>query len=107
MTIVLKIMEHRANTRSYESNYRSMLLDPLASAYHFRDTLQSVSRYSPPAGLKISFHADGTNVEGDWDEVFQAVKQCHHAVHEMGAPRITTTIKVGTRVDRHQARANC
>ena len=50
-------------------------------------------------GLKTSLHAYGTNIEGEWDEVFRAVKRCHEVVHEMGAPRITTTIKLGTRVD--------
>ena len=54
------------------------------------------------AGLKTSLHAYGTNIEGEWDDVFRAVKQCHEAVHQMGAPRITTTIKLGTRVDRYQ-----
>lgn len=54
------------------------------------------------AGLKTSLHSYGTNVEGEWDEVFAAVKRCHEAVHEMGAPRITTTIKLGTRTDRNQ-----
>ena len=54
------------------------------------------------AGLKTSLHAYGTNIEGEWDEVFQAVKRCHEVIHEMGAPRITTTIKLGTRVDRDQ-----
>ena len=54
------------------------------------------------AGLKISLHSYGTNVEGEWDEVFAAVKRCHEVVHEMGAPRITTTIKAGTRTDRSQ-----
>jgi uncharacterized protein (TIGR00106 family) len=52
------------------------------------------------AGLKTQLHANGTNVEGDWDEVFEAIKRCHERVHEMGAPRITTTIKLGTRIDR-------
>ena len=55
------------------------------------------------AGLKTHLHAYGTNIEGDWDEVMAAVKQCHSVVHDMGAPRITTTIKVGTRVDREQS----
>ncbi|CAG0911960.1 unnamed protein product, partial [Cyprideis torosa] len=32
----------------------------------------------------------------------EAVKRCHQEVHRMGAPRITTTIKLGTRVDREQ-----
>lgn len=54
------------------------------------------------AGLKTALHSYGTNVEGEWDEVFAAVKRCHEVVHEMGAPRITTTIKVGTRTDRAQ-----
>jgi uncharacterized protein YqgV (UPF0045/DUF77 family) len=31
-----------------------------------------------------------------------AVKRCHERVHAMGVPRITTTIKLGTRTDRDQ-----
>lgn len=54
------------------------------------------------AGFKTQLHAYGTNVEGDWDTVMAAVKACHKKVHGMGAPRITTTIKLGTRVDRSQ-----
>lgn len=55
------------------------------------------------AGLKISLHSYGTNIEGEWEEVFAAVKRCHEVVHGMGAPRITTTIKLGTRTDRLQS----
>jgi uncharacterized protein (TIGR00106 family) len=55
------------------------------------------------AGLKTALHSYGTNVEGEWEEVFAAVKLCHEVVHEMGAPRITTTIKLGTRTDREQS----
>ncbi|MDD2310669.1 MAG: MTH1187 family thiamine-binding protein [Desulfuromonadaceae bacterium] len=54
------------------------------------------------AGLKTSLHSYGTNIEGEWDDVFAAIKQCHEKVHDMGAPRITTTIKAGTRTDRNQ-----
>jgi len=55
------------------------------------------------AGLNHHVHAYGTNIEGDWDEVFAAVKHCHERVHEMGAPRITISLKVGTRTDREQS----
>lgn len=55
------------------------------------------------AGLKTALHSYGTNVEGEWDEVFAAIRRCHEVVHEMGAPRITTTIKLGTRIDREQS----
>ncbi len=55
------------------------------------------------AGLEAHLHAYGTNVEGDWDVVLAAVKRCHEVVHEMGAPRITTSIRLGTRTDREQS----
>jgi uncharacterized protein (TIGR00106 family) len=54
------------------------------------------------AGVKPRLHAYGTNLEGDWDEVFRAIKLCHTTLHEMGAPRVSTVIKVGTRTDRDQ-----
>jgi uncharacterized protein (TIGR00106 family) len=54
------------------------------------------------AGLNPHLHAYGTTVEGDWDMVMAAVKQCHRVVHDMGVPRISTTIKLGTRTDRSQ-----
>ena len=54
------------------------------------------------AGLKTKLHAYGTNIEGEWDTMFDAIKRCHEVVHQMGAPRITTTLKFGTRIDRNQ-----
>ncbi len=54
------------------------------------------------AGLKTHLHAYGTNIEGEWDEVFAAIKECHEAIHRMGAPRISSTLKFGTRTDRAQ-----
>lgn len=54
-------------------------------------------------GLTHQLHAYGTNIEGPWDEVFAAIKACHEAVHEAGAPRITSTIKVGSRNDKQQS----
>ncbi len=53
-------------------------------------------------GLKTQLHANGTNIEGEWDEVFAAIKRCHERIHAMGAPRITSTIKLGTRIDREE-----
>ncbi len=55
------------------------------------------------AGLSAQLHPYGTVIEGEWDAVFAVVKQCHERVHEMGAPRIFTSLKVGTRTDREQS----
>lgn len=54
------------------------------------------------AGLKTKLHAYGTNIEGEWEDVFGAIKHCHERVHEMGVLRISSTIKLGTRTDRVQ-----
>jgi uncharacterized protein (TIGR00106 family) len=69
----------------------------------------SVSRYVvacehvlQEAGLEHRMHGYGTNIEGEWDDVMAAVKRCHEVVHELGAPRISTTMRVGTRTDRSQ-----
>jgi uncharacterized protein (TIGR00106 family) len=54
------------------------------------------------AGLETRLHAYGTNIEGEWDDVFAAIKRCHEVLHESGVPRISSTLRVGTRTDRVQ-----
>jgi uncharacterized protein (TIGR00106 family) len=54
------------------------------------------------AGLEHRLHGYGTNIEGEWDDVFDAIKRCHEVLHDMGVPRISTVIKVGTRTDKGQ-----
>ena len=73
----------------------------------------SVSRYVAvcqtvmrDAGFTPHLHAYGTSIEGEWDQVFATVKKCHQTLHEMGVPRISSTIKLGTRTDRTQTIAS-
>jgi uncharacterized protein (TIGR00106 family) len=54
------------------------------------------------SGLEYQLHANGTSVEGEWDEVFSAIRGCHQRLHQMGVARISTSIRVGTRSDREQ-----
>ena len=54
------------------------------------------------AGLKIKLHAYGTNIEGEWEIVFDAIRSCHQVLHQTGVSRISTTLKFGTRTDRDQ-----
>jgi uncharacterized protein (TIGR00106 family) len=75
---------------------------PLGVGVSVSPYVAACERVLKEAGLKIALHAYGTNIEGEWDEVFAAVKRCHEVVHQMGAPRITTTMKLGTRTDREQ-----
>lgn len=57
------------------------------------------------SGLSYELHANGTNLEGEWEEVMDAIRGCHERLHEMGVPRISTVIKIGTRTDREQKMA--
>ena len=54
-------------------------------------------------GLHPRPHPFGTAVEGEWDAVFRAIRACHEALHAAGVPRLMTTLKVGTRVDKPQS----
>lgn len=58
------------------------------------------------SGLHYEMHANGTNIEGEWDEVFAAIRRCHETLHAMGVPRIHTDIKLGTRIDKLQHMAD-
>ncbi|MDE2728880.1 MAG: MTH1187 family thiamine-binding protein [Gemmatimonadota bacterium] len=75
---------------------------PIGVGVSVSEYVTACERVLSKAGLKTFMHAYGTNIEGEWEEVFEAVKQCHVTVHEMGAPRISTTIRLGTRTDRTQ-----
>ena len=58
------------------------------------------------SGLTYQLHANGTNVEGEWEDVFAAIRRCHETLHAMGVPRIHTDVKLGTRTDRVQTMAD-
>jgi uncharacterized protein (TIGR00106 family) len=75
---------------------------PLGVGVSVSKEVAACQRVLREAGLKTMLHAYGTNIEGEWDEVFAAIKRCHEVVHAMGAPRVSSTLRVGTRVDRLQ-----
>lgn len=75
---------------------------PLGVGLSVSEHVAACERIFAEAGLEHRLHAYGTNVEGDWDAVMAALKRCHEVVHEMGAVRISSTVRLGTRTDRHQ-----
>jgi uncharacterized protein (TIGR00106 family) len=75
---------------------------PLGVGVSVSEYVAACHRVLQGTGLKTALHSYGTNIEGEWDEVFAAVKACHETLHGMGVPRISTSIRVGTRTDREQ-----
>jgi len=76
---------------------------PLGVGLSLSPYVAACERVLVEAGLEPQLHANGTNVEGDWDQVFAALKRCHEALHQMGAPRVSTNLRCGTRTDRDQS----
>jgi len=75
---------------------------PLGVGVSLSKYVAACERVLKEAGLTVRLHAYGTNIEGEWDDMFAAIKRCHEVVHEMGAPRISSTLRFGTRTDREQ-----
>jgi uncharacterized protein (TIGR00106 family) len=83
-----------------------LCLVPLGVGVSVSPYVAACQRVLREAGLDPHMHAYGTNVEGEWDLVFGAIRRCHEEVHALGAPRISCTLKFGTRTDRKQSRAD-
>lgn len=75
---------------------------PLGVGVSVSEYIAECQRVLERAGLSHQMHPYGTVVEGEWDAVFDALRTCHERVHAMGAPRITTSLRLGTRIDREQ-----
>jgi len=76
---------------------------PLGVGTSVSEHVAACHRILATRGLDHRLHAYGTNIEGPWDDVMAAVKACHEKMHEMGAPRVSSTLRVGTRNDRDQS----
>jgi uncharacterized protein (TIGR00106 family) len=79
-----------------------LCLVPIGVGVSLSSYVAACEKVLTEAGLKTALHANGTNIEGEWDRVFSAIRRCHDVVHEMGAPRVFTVMKLGTRTDRTQ-----
>jgi uncharacterized protein (TIGR00106 family) len=75
---------------------------PIGTGVSLSAYVAACERILAESGLSYELHANGTNVEGEWDEVMTVIKRCHEVLHRMGVPRLSTLVKIGTRTDRNQ-----
>jgi uncharacterized protein (TIGR00106 family) len=80
-----------------------LCLIPIGVGVSVSKEIAACERVFAEAGLKVNLHAYGTNIEGEWDDVFAAIKRCHEVVHSMGAQRVSSSLRFGTRIDRKQS----
>jgi uncharacterized protein (TIGR00106 family) len=51
------------------------------------------------AGIDAQLHPNGTNVEGELADIFDAIRRVHETLHTEGTVRPGTFAKIGTRTD--------
>ncbi len=83
-----------------------LCLVPLGVGVSVSAHVAACQRVFEKAGLAPRLHAYGTGVEGEWDVVMAAVRRCFEVVHDMGAPRVHATMRMGSRTDRDQSLAD-
>jgi len=52
------------------------------------------------SGLDYQLNSMGTCIQGEWDEIFSALKAVHEELARMGCHRIVTTMKIDDRRDK-------
>jgi uncharacterized protein (TIGR00106 family) len=75
---------------------------PITGRISVREEVKKAHQILKATGLPVNLHAYGTNIEGEYDVVFAALKQIHETLHAGGVPRISTTIRLGSRTDKKQ-----
>jgi uncharacterized protein (TIGR00106 family) len=75
---------------------------PIGVGVSLSEYVAACERVLAKTGLNYELHANGTNLEGEWEDVMDAIKRCHETLHGMGVPRLSTIVMIGTRIDRDQ-----
>lgn len=81
-------------------------LVPIDAGISVSPYVAAIERVLEASGLAFEVNCNSTNIEGEWNEVFDTIRRCHEVVHAKGAPRIHTCLQVGTRTDREQRMAD-
>ena len=73
---------------------------PIGSGVSVRKEISRVVSLLDKHAFIIQTHASGTNIEGDMDDILDAVRSVHEALHDSGTVRIVSYLKLETRTDK-------
>lgn len=73
---------------------------PIGVGVSVRKEVKRAHEIIAASGLQVQLHSYGTNVEGELDTILETIKAIHETLHAEGAPRLSTAIKLGTRIDK-------
>jgi uncharacterized protein (TIGR00106 family) len=78
---------------------------PIGSGVSVRKEVQRAHAILVEAGIKAQLHPNGTNVEGEMADIFDAIRRVHETLHAEGTVRLATFIKLGSRTDKEPSLA--
>ncbi len=73
---------------------------PIGTGVSVRKEVMRAHELLVESGLKIVLHANGSNLEGELEEVMAAIRRTIEALHAEGVVRLSSHIKIGTRTDK-------
>jgi len=73
---------------------------PIGAGVSVRKEVKRAHELLEESGLEIMLHANGSNMEGDLGEVMAAIQRTIEILHAEGVVRLSTHIKIGTRMDK-------
>ncbi len=76
---------------------------PLGTGITLSSYIAEITKYLRRTNLIIEEHSMGTNIEGEWDLVMEAVKRCNQLLINKGVKRVSTNLKISLRVDKDQS----
>lgn len=73
---------------------------PIGSGVSVREEITRVVALLESHDFIIQTHASGTNIEGELDDILDAVRSVHESLHETGTVRLVSYLKLETRTDK-------
>lgn len=78
---------------------------PIGSGVSVRREVRRAHSILAEAGINAQLHPNGTNVEGEMADIFDAIRRVHETLHAEGTVRLATFIKLGSRTDKEPSLA--
>jgi len=73
---------------------------PLGDGVSVRQQITRVVKMLQGFDFIIETHASGTNIEGELEDILDAVKMVHQSLHDQGSVRLVSYLKLETRTDK-------
>ena len=73
---------------------------PIGAGVSVRKEVMRAHEVLEESGLNLTLHANGSNLEGELGEVLATIQTAIETLHAEGVVRLSSHIKIGTRMDK-------